>query len=191
MIRENTFRNAVTNAQDKLDSIRKKLGQLHVTNKSDFKLEFCANEISKEKIDTLVCNLPSSSDNDLDYIYMFKVTGENKNVSTIKKFFSIAKQNQSVNVQEKNDLCRINKNDSKQYFYVGRSHNIKSRMRQHLSENYKGTYALHMERWCTNLNDNIEVLIFQYKGEENMVIQALEDALWDHLKPCFGRKGDK
>lgn len=191
MIRESTFRAAVVNAQENLHIVREQLGQLNITNIPDYTLKFSTSEVSKEKIDEVVNELPVSSDKDFDFIYLFKVTGENKNISGIKHCFTAEKDRQSKNTKEKNDLCRVNKNDSKQYFYVGRSHNIRSRIRQHLSKGYKGTYALHMERWCTSLSENIEVLIFQYQGEENMVIQALEDALWDHLKPCFGRKGDK
>ncbi|MEM5552566.1 GIY-YIG nuclease family protein [Pseudoalteromonas neustonica] len=191
MIRLSTFKSAITNAINQMDDIKVQLEQLAIPSSPSYKLEFHTNEVTEKKITELVKKLPSDSDLEIDYIYLFKVSGENKNISRIKQKFKTEKKRQQNTEGEKKDLCRINDCDSKQYFYVGRSQSIKSRIRQHLSHKYKGTYALHMERWCRELDHDVEVLIYEFEGKNNMVIQAIEDALWDRLNPCFGRKGDK
>jgi NurA-like 5'-3' nuclease len=84
-----------------------------------------------------------------------------------------------------------NKHRGSDYLYVGRSHKLRSRIRQHLGSNYKGTYALHMQRWAENFDEKIEIQYFKLVDQDNLLVQSVEDSLWQKLRPAFGRKGDK
>ncbi|WP_318421779.1 hypothetical protein [Photobacterium leiognathi] len=175
----------------KHDWIKESLSNLEVSANPKYKIELTTNELDSEYINKKVKVLPTSNESDTTYIYVFKVTGKQRNVSKLKGVLEIEKKQQSSNSDEKNDLPRINNNSSGQYVYVGRSFDIRARVRQHLSSGYRGTYALHLERWSCELNEKLEILIYEFNAVNNVVIQAYEDALWDYLKPCFGRKGDK
>ena len=154
---------------------------------------FKTNELNEDKINEIAEKFPTGTDEEEnDYIYIFKVTGESTNISALKKQFVAKKAEQaSKDFDGKKDMCRINAHNSIQYLYVGRSQKLRSRIRQHLGDNYKGTYALHMLRWCTNIEEKIEITCFKIEGHDNLLVQSVEDALWNKLKPCFGRKGDK
>lgn len=87
-------------------------------------------------------------------------------------------------------LPRRNKVPLGQTIYVGSSKSIKSRMYQHLKQAPKGTYALHLGRWCPIAPHRLKVEIQTPIGEvAPAVIQDAEDALWDQSCPLFGRRG--
>jgi len=50
---------------------------------------------------------------------------------------------------------------------------------------------MHMLRWSAGLECKIEVTYYEFKSQENLIIQALEDGLWQSFSPMFGRKGEK
>ncbi len=77
-----------------------------------------------------------------------------------------------------NDLPMLNNNAaSGQYLYFGRSHKLRNRIRQHLGAGHKGTYAMHMKRWCGELKEIIELHYCKIEGYNNCFVQAIEDAL--------------
>lgn len=146
-------------------------------------------QFSLENIDSeeLIKKFPIGEDIE-DYIYMIKVIGKGINNSKCYDFLSNKKTEQN----DTKDYPRLNPNNKgTQYLYVGRSHKLRNRIRQHLGDGYKGTYAMHMKRWLNDPNIKIELLYYKFQDIENSFIQALEDAMWDQLKPCFGRKGAK
>ena len=70
--------------------------------------------------------------------------------------------------------------------YVGSSTTgIKNRLKQHLGQGHKATYALHLNQW---FQGQVKITIKQY-DVENQVLQLIEDDLSDQLKPAFGKLG--
>ncbi|MEQ3724482.1 GIY-YIG nuclease family protein [Alcanivorax sp.] len=70
--------------------------------------------------------------------------------------------------------------------YVGSSvTGIKKRIKQHLGDGPKGTYALHLSHWFTG---KVRITIKTYE-ERPEVIQIIEDAISHELKPAFGKSG--
>lgn len=70
--------------------------------------------------------------------------------------------------------------------YVGSSTTgLTNRIKQHIGDGAKGTYALHLKHW---FKGEYTVNIKQY-DEAREVIQLIEDELSDQLKPAFGKKG--
>jgi hypothetical protein len=127
-----------------------------------------------------------------DFIYVFKLIEANE---TTKKLIS-DKFNESRLVQNaadfkgEKDFCRRNKALS-DYLYIGRSQKLRSRLKQHLGGGNEGIFAMHMLRWATDVQCKIEISYYQFKKIDNLIIQALEDGLWQSFNPMFGRKGEK
>jgi len=64
------------------------------------------------------------------------------------------------------------------------------RLRQHLVQAPRGTYALNLSRWTGALRGGIVVQVFNYPEDvERDVVVAVEDQLSQHLSPICGRRG--
>lgn len=80
--------------------------------------------------------------------------------------------------------------------YVGSSRSFASRLQQHFGFGAERTYALHLNRWVPETLRET-TLVLEYwtvrdgKQVRPVVLQALEDYLWDHSQPVFGRRGSK
>ncbi len=76
------------------------------------------------------------------------------------------------------------------YLYVGGSQHIAQRTKEHLGFGSAKTYALHLAHWSPGLRLALRLTCARYSNDVNSdLTQALEDALWDSLKPMFGRRG--
>ena len=86
--------------------------------------------------------------------------------------------------QKERKCAKLNSPSS--VLYVGSSTTgVKKRIKQHLGEGYKGTYALHLKKW---FNGNCKVTVKIY-DEPIEVLQIIEDNLSYQLKPAFGKQG--
>lgn len=94
-------------------------------------------------------------------------------------------------LSRKNELT-----DDSVTLYVGSSRSFASRLQQHFGFGSEGTYSLHLRRWASEtLCDTLLVLEYwtvrDSKQVRPVVLQTLEDYLWDHSQPVFGRRGSK
>lgn len=70
--------------------------------------------------------------------------------------------------------------------YVGSSTtNLRKRISEHMGDGNKATYALHLSHWF-NGEYKVTVKVYECSAE---VLQIIEDALSDKLKPAFGKQG--
>ena len=70
--------------------------------------------------------------------------------------------------------------------YVGSSTiGLKNRLKQHLGQGQKSTYALHLSQW---FQGQFKITIRQYEVD-HQVLQLIEDDLSHQLKPAFGKWG--
>lgn len=89
--------------------------------------------------------------------------------------------------------------DTSLCLYVGsslatkkRKQTLASRIGQHLNSAPRGTYALKLSKWASNLPGGIIVRAFQFDdGVSHSSVLAIEDYLSDRLKPLFGKRGQK
>lgn len=80
-----------------------------------------------------------------------------------------------------------------------RKRTLQGRLKQHLFRAPKGTYALSLSTWASNLPGGITISTYQFNelrredGEEmsRRVILPIEDWLADELKPLLGRRGSR
>ena len=127
-----------------------------------------------------------------DFIYAFEIQDATNELK--EKIFNGLCTSRDIqnseDFEEKKDFCRAIHSDSS-YLYVGRSQKLKSRLKQHLDAGSEGIFAMHMLRWTSSINATIKVYCYQFDKQPNLVVQALEDGLWDCFQPMFGRKGEK
>jgi hypothetical protein len=78
------------------------------------------------------------------------------------------------------------------WLYVGRSEKLHSRMKEHFGHGSKSTYSLQMIHWSESLELQLELHCARYREDiHDLVLQSLEDQLWDDLRPMFGRRGPR
>ncbi|MBU9147552.1 GIY-YIG nuclease family protein, partial [Burkholderia multivorans] len=94
-------------------------------------------------------------------------------------------------LSRKNELT-----DDGDTLYVGSSRNFASRLQQHFGFGFEGTYALHLKRWVPESLRHTPLVVEYWAVQDSrqarpIVLQTLEDYLWDHSRPAFGRRGSK
>ena len=71
--------------------------------------------------------------------------------------------------------------------YVGSSTTgLMKRVKQHLGDGPRSTYALHLSHWAALQEIEIEILQYDVPRE---VLQLIEDSISVDLKPAFGKQG--
>ena len=119
------------------------------------------------------------------YLYYFRVLN-NPDLAVIERTFKKTKD------EKKNNRAYPRFNGQSKLIYVGCSWGMFSRFKDHLGYGAKGTYALQFAHWAQELNLELEFVYAEYpQATPSKVLQALEDMLWDNLKPMLGRRGQR
>ncbi|EIA1769891.1 GIY-YIG nuclease family protein [Vibrio parahaemolyticus] len=188
---EDNIKRAISNSSESLLSLSEAVKSFKFPKAVE--LEFETLELNEKYIKDLLNSVPAGYAKALaetDFIYIFEIENSNDSIQAeIFEHLASARQDQHIK-DEKKDYCRVNHANS-QHLYVGRSKKLRSRLSQHLGSENGGLFAMHLSRWSTQINAKIKVSYYQLDNEDNLLVQALEDGLWDELKPMFGRKGDK
>jgi hypothetical protein len=148
-------------------------------------------DLSEERIDELLKEIPTghtASDKDADFLYVIRI--ESGNLANSLDLRNKLKTAKDGNKEYKYPQINDNRNVT-ETLYVGRSRTLRTRLRQHLGAKSKTVYALHLESWATAVNDTIAIDFLRFNKQDNLVVQAIEDGLWTHLDPVFGKKGAK
>ena len=83
-------------------------------------------------------------------------------------------------------------NEASKFLYVGSSHSLPNRIREHLGFGYHQTYAMNLAHWAPELGLQLQLHTALYPQDSSQeAIQALEDCLWKNLKPMLGRQGQR
>lgn len=127
-----------------------------------------------------------------DFIYAFRIIPAAENIrQDIIRLFTEARTLQAeADYDGKKDYCQVNGNPSR-YLYVGRSKKLRSRLSQHLGAKHEGLFAMHLQRWATPIDCEIEISFYRFDGESNLIVQAVEDGVWRAVSPMLGRQGEK
>jgi GIY-YIG catalytic domain len=122
------------------------------------------------------------------YIYILKVNVYSNELETIKnayKAFDARNKPRVLGITL--NASRFNKGHESEYLYVGSSKNIKSRIRQHLGDGNLRTYSLHLKHWFPK-KINLALYIYEIDSQNHEVIEAIEQGIWDIIKPIFGKR---
>jgi len=83
-------------------------------------------------------------------------------------------------------------NEESRCLYVGQSKDICKRLREHCGHGARRTYSLQLNHWAATLHLPLRLHCAHYVNSvNNDMLQALEDRLWNELKPMFGRRGPR
>lgn len=114
-------------------------------------------------------------------------------VDALDEFYSAFPERSSCpcKLSRKNELS-----EDSLALYVGSSWDFAARLQQHLGFGYEGTYSLHLRRWVPEqlLGKELKIEYWTLKEKEDtrpVVLQSVEDYLWDHSRPVFGRRGSR
>lgn len=175
---------------------------LHLSNKikevvfpKPIELTIEMSKLNDKYISEILKNVPaghSKEYKETDFVYVFEI--QNANFELMKRIFdrlcSSREIQNSEEFDEKKDICRPIHPESV-YLYVGRSQKLRSRLKQHLDAGNKGIYAMHMLRWCPGIEATIKIYCYRFDKQPDLIVQALENGLWDSFQPIFGRKGER
>lgn len=184
---------AIKNAQANLKSVADKIAGINFPD--PLYIEFQLGRLSDAYIEKVVKEVPagySKEYEDTDFLYIFKLidADDDKKKAIDDNFTKYRDIQNTEGFEGKKDCCRYNDKLS-DYLYIGRSQKLRSRLKQHLGAAYEGIFAMHMLRWTAGLECRIEVSFYEFKSQDNLIVQALEDGLWQSFCPMFGRKGEK
>jgi hypothetical protein len=131
----------------------------------------------------LADDIKSWAARDQQFLYYFKLS-ESADLNAIKRAYADAKAS--------SDRAFARLLEPSECFYVGSSQKIARRVEEHLGYGGKGTFAMQLAHWAPSLRIKLEFVCAKYPTSVSYgTVQALEDVLWDELKPMFGRKGRK
>ena len=144
-----------------------------------FTRELDPNIVPKTILDELALGIQK------DYTFLYYIRAvNNPNLIELERVFSEAKVRNPIAYAR-----WIHRSD---FLYVGSSANPIQRFKEHLGYGSVGTYSMQLAHWASNLNLELDFMYASYPASiPQDVIQALEDTLWDTLRPMFGRKGQR
>ena len=146
-------------------------------------------DLSNERIEELLKDIPTGyakKDKETDFVYIIQASGPNGS-----KIFAL-KSTLEKSRKTANDYSRVNQDhDNTNTIYVGRSKTIRARLRQHLGAESQGIFSLHLQRWAKNIDMEITIYLMSFIKSDDLLVQTIEDGLWNALKPAFGRKGER
>lgn len=149
--------------------------------------DFC----NSENLKTLISQIKK---NDCPTLYNLScLNGDQRNKLT-ERYREFQLEN-SVLVRGKDrlNISRFNDSDS-ETLYIGSSmSDIPGRLKQHLGGGNFRTYSLHLSKWAKNLTYDINFCTYFIRHRQNRelerpLVELIEQALWDHYKPIFGKK---
>lgn len=144
--------------------------------KSDIFKEIVIEDISKQSISKL---------DDSPAIYVFKTT--DSLVLNINNFDNVT-YGAKINIESDINEISININD---ILYVGKSHEINKRIKEHIISTGKRTYSLSLfEPERKDFNGKYKIYVFKCLNEKyfKMILSTVESILHEKLNPIVGSK---
>jgi len=127
------------------------------------------------------------------YLYYFQAVNHVDLAEVERTFLDTKKRERKRKEKNTRPYSGFNRQERpSEVLYVGRSYNIRQRLNQHLGYGSKGTYSLQLAHWASDLDLELDFVYAKYpKDIAPDILQAIEDTLWDKLRPMFGRRGQR
>lgn len=132
--------------------------------------------------------------NDCPTVYSISCANEGQRKLLIDRYRKFHVQNSALTRgKDRLNISKFNQTES-ETLYLGSSMNdLPGRIKQHLGAGNFRTYGLHLSKWASDLSYDIMLDIYiirhnQNKELERSFVELIEQALWDHYKPIFGKK---
>lgn len=184
---------AIENSATSLLGLSKSIKEVAFPDPTTVTIE--TSKLSDKYISDILKDIPAGYAKDYsetDFIYIFEIQDASSELKSqmFEGLCDLRGMQDSEGFEGKKDVCRPIHSQS-EYLYVGRSQKLKSRLKQHLDAGSEGIFAMHLLRWGASIDARIKIYCYRFDRQPNLIIQALEDGLWDNFQPMFGRKGEK
>jgi len=123
----------------------------------------------------------------IDVPVIYKMSANNQDTANrLQAAFRVRQDNEGFKFPRDNEV------ENSTTLYVGSSHKIRDRLRQHLQRAPGGTYALNMGLWCPEDAGSVTVEAQVVLSDPAPYsVQDVEDALWITSRPILGKFGAK
>ena len=171
------------NLKEQLNTIEIKPYQSQILHSHDFR-------------DIVIFNKKSEFSNcKSPIIYTIELVHSPKKKELLAVYNEFSVINKTKNKDRINHSKDNTEDNSSNYLYVGCSmKDFLGRLKYHLGvrDSIK-PYSLHLSKWDKNLDYQIEITTYQIINTEkkpinSIVVEALEQQIWDKLKPLFGKR---
>lgn len=101
-------------------------------------------------------------------------------------------KNKTLPVDERRAYARVNKRKGclgSRCLYVGKSEKAAERLRQHLTEAHRATFAIHFNYWPKDIPGNLIVKVIGVAGVSSVLLPFIEDQLAREMPPILGKRG--
>ena len=181
---ENLIKNAKEKQIGDLKRIIQALDDSHQENAEWHVIEFSKADLSDDGIDKLAECIPKTG----KYLYFF-TTDSFKGLP--EAFQDAQSKNREIKFTRLNRVVDDSQHNEQSVvcLYVGSSNHLSQRFKSHCGKVAAGTYAIKFSYW---LSDNIPIKFFYREiAGDNVVLQNIEDGLWELKQTVFGKKGGK
>jgi hypothetical protein len=153
------------------------------------RITFNIAQLSSDYVTRKTESLPSKArhgDAPRDYVYILNVVRRN---STL--VHELTQRRESADRTAWAFSRVIPAHASSHCLYVGRSKDLQVRLTQHFGATSRSVSALHLQHLTAGLAGRVVVLYMRFDNEDDIVVQAIEDAIWATARPAFGRRGKR
>lgn len=105
---------------------------------------------------------------------------------------SLKDENVALPKADQTRFARVNKRkdcEGSRCLYVGKSEKIAERLKEHLHYVHYTTYALHLNRWPSDIPGNLIVKVIGIKGVASSLVTFIEDQIARDTPPILGKRG--
>jgi len=186
LLTSDEFDDAILQTRRQLDELSLALGQMRCPPVETLTINL--RKLTPDYIADALKAIPGNAgaDSTVDYVYVFRLPREERARSLQLRDQLKAARNDGTAYSRLND-----ENLPSRTLYVGRSKDLKSRLRQHLGAQSRSVYSIHFECWAKENDLDVSIDFLRFVNADDRLIQAVEDSLWASLKPAFGRTGSR
>lgn len=167
-----------------LNSLATLVGSTHPASVREWDIDTAGLSPTMPQIPPLVNEISLHCKGGRPALYAFEILSPKLEMADFLKVYGSAKANGRRYFAQVNDLSRT--------LYVGSSRSLARRIREHLGFGFPRTYAMHLVYWAPKLGLQLRLhAAFYPLGSSPKALQALEDCLWENLKPMLGRQGQR
>ncbi|OBX24417.1 MULTISPECIES: hypothetical protein [Bizionia] len=173
-----------------LDSLKSALGEITISKKQT--VEFNSSEFRNREI--LNSKIKKVDKSKLALIYTIELKQRKKLSELLRKFEDFCELNKlKVKNKDRVNVSRYNKTNSR-FLYVGSSTtDFYSRLKNHFGTRGTRVYSMHLSKWDKNMNYDLIVNIYKVEHQskiriDQVLVELIEQQLWEKLKPNFGKK---
>ncbi len=178
------------NTDRNLDQLKSNLSSVSVVPFQE--IEFNSSEFRDRNTLNRNCKRIQKNSNPLIYTIEFK---ERKMLPPlIEKFKTFHKENKTrVKNKDRVNISRFN-NTNSNFLYVGSSTTkFLDRIKNHFGTRGNRVYSLHLCKWDENLTYNLTLRTYEIVSENDekpkrILVELIEQQIWDVLKPIFGKR---